>query len=105
MASATITVTGNYQNGRDTLAIDSGDLIGVVTANWEPVSGTLTLAGPASKADYEFMLEHVTYTNSSGDPDTGDRTVSWTVCDGTCDSAVHTTKIGVSQVSFHDVLV
>ena len=73
MASATIQITGNYQNGEDVLSIDVGDLLGVVTDGWNSATGTLTLIGSATRADYESMLEHVRYANSSDNPNTAPR--------------------------------
>ena len=99
MVSATIGITNNYQNGQDTLGIDSGDLLGGVKATWDANTGVLTLTGAASKADYALMLEHVTYINSSDDPSSADRTVTWTVNDGLLDSAPQTTTIHVTAVN------
>ncbi len=105
MASATIQITGNYQNGQDTLSIAPGDLLGGVTANWNSTFGTLTLTGSTTKANYESMLSHVTYTNNSEDPNTAARTVTWTVNDGFVDSTSKTSTITVAEVNDAPVAV
>ncbi len=105
MASATIRITGNYQDGEDVLGIEAGySLPSGVTATWAESTGTLTISGSATKAQYETILEHVTYADSSDDPDTGERTVTWTVNDGTSDSASHTSTITVTAVNDAPVL-
>ena len=54
--------------------------------------GVLTLSGNATKAQYETALESVKYENTSENPNTGNRTVSWVVTDGTASSsAVYST--------------
>ena len=97
MLSASIQITGNYQSAEDSLGIDSSDLRGGVSANWNSATGVLTLNGSASKADYEFMLAHVTYTNTNSNPNTADRTVTWTVSDGDDDSAGQTSTISIKH--------
>ena len=105
MESATIQITGNYRNGEDVLGIEAGYVLPAsVTVTWNAATGTLTLSGPASKTDYEAMLEHVTYTNNSDDPYTGTRTVTWTVNDGTSDSAAQTSTITVTPINDAPVL-
>ncbi len=96
MESATIQITGNYQMGADVLAVETGYLAPGVTQSWDAATGTLTLTGSASKADYEVMLEHVTYENTSDDPSTLERTVTWSVDDGTDHSALQTNSIFVT---------
>jgi len=99
MASATIKITGNYQSGQDTLSIAPGDLLGGVISNWNAGTGELTLSGPTTKANYESMLRHVTYTNSSEAPNTAARTVTWAVNDGLAASVAQTSTITVTSVN------
>jgi len=98
MVSATIQITGNFQT-EDTLNIADGDLLGGVIKNWNASVGRLTLTGSATKAEYESMLEHVTYTNTSDAPNTTPRTVTWTINDGTADSVAKTSTITVTAVN------
>ncbi len=94
LQSATVQLSGNYANGEDVLAFT--DQSGI-TGSWDAATGTLTLTGDATLADYEAALESVTYSNSSNDRSTDPRTVSITVNDGSDDSAVATSTINVSQ--------
>nr|WP_246506578.1 Ig-like domain-containing protein [Kistimonas asteriae] len=94
LQSATVQLSGNYANGEDVLAFTDQNGI---TGSWDAATGTLTLTGDASLADYEAALESVTYSNTSDDRSTDPRTVSITVNDGTDDSAVATSTINVSQ--------
>ena len=52
-----------------------------VTASLEFGTHTLTITGTATQANYETILEHVTYTDSSENPTTANRTVQWRVED------------------------
>ena len=61
-------------------------------------TGVLTLSGAASLADYRTALRSVTYSNSSEDPSTAARTVSFQVDDG---SGVN----NLSNVATSDVTV
>jgi uncharacterized delta-60 repeat protein len=81
MVSATIRITGNYRSDQDTLRIDDGDRLGGVVSNWNAAMGTLTLTGSTSRANYESMLERVKYVNTSDDPNTIPRVITWAVTD------------------------
>ena len=105
IASAAIQITGNYHSDEDFLNIDSQDLAAGVSAAWDDVHGKLTLTtvtGVTTKADYESMLEHVTYTNTSSSPVSGARTVGWTVNDGSADSPVQDSTVWVNDAPVLD---
>ncbi|MFH0821228.1 MAG: hypothetical protein V2B18_00625, partial [Pseudomonadota bacterium] len=102
--SATIRITGNYCNGQDMLSIHPRHLAPGVTAAWDAMTGTLTLTGSAGPADYEVMLEHIEYANVADDPNTEDRTLTWTVNDGRLDSEARTTTVTVASVNDSPVL-
>ncbi len=100
MESASIQITGNYQDGEDVLGIEAGYTLPTsVTATWEQSTGTLEVSGSATKTQFEAILEHVTYTNTRDAPDTGDRTVTWAVNDGTSASEPRTTTVAVTPVN------
>src|ERR1700682_4556479 len=63
------------------------------------MTGTLTLNGSSSVANYKTALDSVTYFNSSDNPSGADRTVSYTVNDGTLDSNISTSTIHVTPVN------
>lgn len=72
IASATIQITGNFQAGEDVLAGGA----------WNAGSGTLTIAGPMTKAAMQAALRTVTYQNTSATPSNLIRTLSFTIYDG-----------------------
>ena len=77
--TASIQITGNYASGQDVLAFaDTPSITGV----WNAISGTMTLTGTDTLANYEAALRAVTYQNTSDNPSTSTRTVSFTVDDG-----------------------
>ena len=93
LESATIQITSGYQSGEDVLAFSNQSGI---TGSWDSSTGTLSLSGTATKAQYETALESVTYTNSSDTPDTTNRTVTWIVNDGDTGSGGITSTITVA---------
>lgn len=86
---ATIQITGEYQNGADLLAFTDTALI---TGNWNAATGTLTLTGVDTVANYELALQSVTYVSTSLSPVA--RTVSFQVTDGVDVSNIATRDIG-----------
>ena len=93
LESAVIQITGNYVNGEDVLSFTNQNGI---SGLWNASTGTLTLTGTSSVANYEAALRSITYTNSSEDPSTSTRTVSYTVNDGDVDSNTQTRNIAVT---------
>ena len=83
----------------------TGDALGFtnqhgITGNYDPATGTLTLAGTASLADYEAALRSVTYSFVSGnDPTTAGsdlaRLINWTVNDGSNSSSTDVSDLTV----------
>ena len=81
--AATVQITGNYQNGQDVLSFTN---TANITGSWNATNGTLTLTGPDTVADYQAALQAVKYQNTSDNPSTATRTVSFTVNDGAANS-------------------
>jgi Ca2+-binding RTX toxin-like protein len=67
---------------------------GAITFSYDASTGVLTLTGTASAADYQAALRNVAYGSTSENP--GDRTISWTVTDGTAASAPAATTLDVT---------
>ena len=101
MTGATITISGNYVNGQDTLSFTDQNGI---TGNWNAGSGTLTLSGASSVANYQAALRSITYTNNSDSPSTAARTVSFAVSDGIATSSAATRDIAITAVNDAPVL-
>jgi autotransporter-associated beta strand protein len=101
LAGATIQISGNYRNGEDVLSFSNTPAI---TGSWDATSGTLTLAGIDTLADYEAALQTVTYQDTSSNPSSAMRTVSFQVNDGLADSNVVTRQITVTPAESAPVL-
>jgi hypothetical protein len=78
LASATVSITGNFVAAEDTLGfVNQGGITGAYNA----ATGVLTLTGPATVSAYQAALRTVTYGNTSQNPSTAARTVTFTVTD------------------------
>ncbi|MBV8861094.1 MAG: hypothetical protein JO259_04430 [Mycobacterium sp.] len=68
-----------------------------ITGSYNAGTGVLSLTGPASVANYQTALESIAFSSTSTNPtDWGadlNRTVSWTVTDGTLSSAPATSTV------------
>ncbi|MBX7186710.1 MAG: cadherin-like domain-containing protein [Vicinamibacteria bacterium] len=79
LTGATVQITGNYANGNDVLSYATA--LGI-TGVFSAPTGTLTLSGTTTVANYQTALRNVRYSNTSENPTTGARTISWQVNDG-----------------------
>jgi VCBS repeat-containing protein len=79
LVGATVAISGNYANGQDVLGFTN---TANITGTFNAVTGTLTLTGSDTVANYQAALRSVTYNNTSGSPSTLQRTVTWQVDDG-----------------------
>jgi hypothetical protein len=95
-ASATVQITGNYVNGEDVLGFTDQNGI---TGSFNAATGTLTLTGSSSVANYQTALASVTYVNSSDNPSGAARTVTIVTNDGTDNSIAATDTINVTPVN------
>ena len=90
--SATVRITGNYNSTQDMLSFtDQSGISGI----WDSSTGTLTLTGSSSVANYEAALRSVTYSNNSNAPSTSNRTISITASDAHLSSTAATRTIAV----------
>ena len=96
LSGATVRITGNYVNGQDLLSFLAQNGI---TGVWDASTGTLTLSGTATVAQYQAALRSITYTNDSDNPSTATRTVSFTVTDGALSSTAATRNIAITAVN------
>ncbi|WP_445372870.1 putative Ig domain-containing protein [Methylomonas sp. HW2-6] len=96
LTGATVQITGNYASGQDVLAFSDQNGI---TGSWNATTGTLTLSGTATVAQYQTALRSVTYQNTSDAPSTASRTVSFSVTDGTTSSNTATRNVSVAAVN------
>jgi hypothetical protein len=78
LAGATVQIGANFTAGQDRVGFV--DELGI-TGAYNGATGTLTLTGTASVADYQAALRSVTYGNSSDTPGAATRTMSVQVTD------------------------
>ncbi|MEZ5658199.1 MAG: DUF4347 domain-containing protein [Burkholderiaceae bacterium] len=67
LATATVSIVGNYVNGEDVLAFTN---TANITGSWNAGTGVLTLTGADSAGAYQAALRSVTYQNLSDAPST-----------------------------------
>ncbi|MDR6610159.1 VCBS domain-containing protein, partial [Pseudomonas synxantha] len=99
LTGATVSITGNFATGQDVLAFTNQNGI---TGSYNAGTGVLTLTGTATVAQYQTALRSVTYSNSSDNPSTTARTISFQVDDGAAAnhaSNIATTTVTVSAVN------
>lgn len=95
LASATVTISANYQSGQDFLAFaDTAN----ITGSFDATTGALTLTGTDTVANYEAALRTVTY-HTNDNPNSDPRTLSFVVNDGATDSNAVTRVIDVTAVN------
>ena len=96
MTGAKVAITGGFDNTQDVLNFTPSGGIG---GSYNASTGVLTLTGTATQAAYETVLGTVTYQNTSDNPSTAQRTVSYIVNDGFVDSAAGTATINVTATN------
>ena len=108
LASAVVSIVGNPHGDQDVLGFTNNPAtMGNINGSYNPVSGELTLisAGATSTlAQWQAALQSVTYENTSQNPVGGDRTISFTVNDGTDSSLAATQTVNVLPVNNAPVL-
>ena len=102
LAGAIVQITANYQNGEDVLALPSPPA--GITPSFDAGTGVLSLTGSSSLADYQTALRAVTYANTSDNPSTAPRTVSFQVDDGVSHSNIASRDIAVTAANDAPVL-
>ncbi len=101
LEGAVIRITGNYQNDQDILLFTNQNGI---TGTWTNATGTMTLSGTSSAANYQTAIRSVKYDNTSDTPNTLQRTVTFIVSDGDLNSNSLTRQINVTAINDAPVL-
>ncbi|MBD2680376.1 MULTISPECIES: putative Ig domain-containing protein [Nostoc] len=96
LISATVSISSGFVSGQDILAFTNQNGI---TGSYNSSTGILTLTGSATVANYQTALRSITYTNSSDNPTTTPRTISFVVNDGTANSTAVTRNINITPVN------
>jgi VCBS repeat-containing protein len=98
LAGATVQITSNFISAEDDLTFNNASVPGI-TGSYNDATGTMTLSGTASVSSYQAALRLVRYVNTSSNPSTATRTVSFRVTDGAgANSNVATRDIAVGPV-------
>ena len=85
LTGAAVRITVAYVNGQDVLSFTNQ--LGI-SGSWSAATGTLTLSGTTTAANYQTALRSITYHNTSEDPSIAVRTVAFDVNDGAVESAL-----------------
>ncbi len=97
LSGAVIQIAIGYATGEDILAFaPANNIIGT----FDPATGTLTLSGLSSLANYQVALRAITYrnTNTTGSS-TATRTVKFTINDGVAISNIATRNITINSAN------
>jgi hypothetical protein len=79
MNGARVVIGTGFRNTEDTLAPATGTNADGITYSYNATTGVLTLTGNATIAQYQTALRAVRYSNSSDNPDTTARTITFTL--------------------------
>ncbi len=97
LQSAEVHITpGTFINGEDVLLFTNQN--GIV-GNYNAASGILTLSGSSSVANYQSALRSVQYNNSQASPNPQNRTIQFTVNDGTSNSTAATKNVSINSTN------
>ena len=100
IASTTVTISSGYNGAQDSL--EFGNQNGI-TGSFNSNSGTLTLTGTASSANYQTALRSVRFDNTG--LSSGTRTVSFVANDGNLSNAPATLAINLVDVAATQLIV
>ncbi|MDW5597849.1 Ig-like domain-containing protein [Conexibacter stalactiti] len=98
LTGAVARIGSGYVRGEDLLAFRD---TGAIRGRFDAATGTLTLSGRATVADYQAALRSITYGNATvgRDPTAGPRQVTFTATDGALTSAPATKTVNVRAVA------
>lgn len=103
LSSATVLITGNFHPSQDGLSfINNPATMGNITASYNNGTGLLSLSSSgatATLAQWQATLRSITYTNSSENPNTANRTISFVINDGILDGNTATKIVTVTSVN------
>ncbi len=103
LASATVSITGNFANGQDVLGFTNvAATMGNIAGTYNATTGVMTLTSAgntATLAQWQTALRAVSYSNSSDNPSTSARTISYVVNDGTTNSNAVTNTVNLTAVN------
>ncbi|PSB64080.1 hypothetical protein C7B61_12635, partial [filamentous cyanobacterium CCP1] len=89
-------VIGGYVAGQDRLEFVNQNGI---NGNFDEATGILTLSGTAPIAAYQSVLRSIAYLNTSENPNTRNRTLQFSVSDGTATSNIATRTVQIKAIN------
>ena len=96
LSGATVSISNNLATDEDELSFTAtGSIMGIFDA----ASGVLTLSGSGTLAEYQTVLQSVSYNNTSEDPSALARTIDFVVNDGTDNSNTVSRTVNVVAVN------
>jgi len=98
ITGATVSITSNFQAG-DVLAVTVGAT--GITQSYDAGTGMLTLSGTTTEANYQSVLQSLTFNNTGDDPSTATRTITYSVTDSGSSSPGTATQ-GVTVTAVND---
>lgn len=103
LTSATVNIRGNFRSAEDSLSFtNDGSTMGNVIAVYNKTAGQLDLSSAgasATLAQWQSALRAVSYTNTSQNPNTAERTISFKVNDGSLESTAASKLVSVTAVN------
>ena len=97
LTNAVVQILSNYASTEDLIQFSDAFSI---TGSYDPLTGTLTLTGPASPADFTSALRSITYQNiNNNKPSNLVRSISFSVSDGSANSITVARDIQVNGVN------
>jgi hypothetical protein len=95
LQGAVVSISANYTSSEDSLYYGGATFAPV----FDLASGTLTFSGGAPLADYVAALRDVRYKNTSDNPVTDERTITFVVNDGNSDSDGESLNVAVTPIN------
>lgn len=102
IGGATVAITDAFSSGQDVLSFAN---TANITGSYNAATGVLTLSGTDTKANYQAALRAVKYANSSENPATAQRTVTYTASDTASSPLSGTTTATVDVTAVNDAPV
>ncbi|HWA38587.1 MAG TPA: DUF4347 domain-containing protein, partial [Burkholderiales bacterium] len=103
LSGATVSITGGFQSGQDVLSYTNNPgTMGNIAGSYDATTGVMTLSSAgntATVAQWQAALRAVQYSNSSDNPSTSARTVSFVINDSAANSNTVTSTINVTAVN------
>ena len=102
LSTSTVAITTNFTAGQDTLSFTNVAGMGNIVGSYNATTGVMSLSSvgnTATTAQWQAALRAVSYSNSSENPSTLARTVSFTLNDSALNSNVVTASISVTAVN------